>query len=170
MRKGRGFFLLVVAFTGCASSPQDEFVRQLEKANSFELYSLEPFKDPDELSSLDEDPTGPGERLHGWRVLGKTTVSDDPTRRVITRAFKKALDRGTPNKCFYPRHAIRITDGDTTIDLVICFGCENFSVCRNEKWDDGPSRVISRELQPTLDEALTRAGIPLAKKSKAAAD
>jgi hypothetical protein len=159
-----GVILLLLAVVGCSSSPQDE-VRQLEKATSFELYSLEPMADPD-THEPDYDPNGPGERLHGWRILGKTAVRDEPTRRKLIDALKEGMERdGVGAKCFDPRHAIRRMAGGQPVDLLICFECGNVALFRGETRVGGYPNV-ARSVQSVFDEVLKEAGVPLAKKPK----
>jgi hypothetical protein len=165
----RGLFqLLALAFVGCSSSPsspQDE-VRRLGQADSFELFSLEPYLDPD-THEMDLDPNGPGERLYGWRILGKTTVSDEATRRELVATLKKGLEQGGGgDKCFNPRHAIRRMEGGKPVDLLVCFECGNIEL----RWDGKPVGKyytdIARDGQSVFDEALKKADVPLAKKAK----
>jgi hypothetical protein len=155
--------MVLIAFAGCTSTPRDEVLR-LQKVDSFELYSLEPLADPD-THEMDFDPDGPGERLHGWRVLGKTTVSDEATRRELIEALKEGMERPDAQaKCFYPRHAIRSTDGGKTVDLLICFECHNVQLYRNGR-RQGDTRGVAKTQAP-FDEALRKAGVPLAKRRK----
>jgi hypothetical protein len=158
--------LLAVAVSSCSSAaswPTDE-VRELEKANSFELYSLEPLADPDTYEQ-DYDPNGPGERLYGWRILGKTTVSDELTRRELVDALKEGMNKGEPLKCFRPRHALRRTNNGKPVDLLICFECSQVALYRDGK-QVGSYKSVARSVQSTFDEALTKAGVPLAKKKQ----
>src|SRR6185437_3971781 len=109
--------LLGVIVVGCSSTPEGE-LSQLRKAGSFDLYSLEPFSDLDS-HELDENPNGPGERLHGWRNLGKTTVKDEATRDELLDELKKGLQQpGRSAKCFQPRHAIRRMANGKPVDLL----------------------------------------------------
>jgi hypothetical protein len=156
--------LLALISAGCSSSPQDE-VRRLEKADLFELYSLEPLADPNTYE-MDYAPNGPGERLHGWRILGKTTVSDESTRRKLIDALKEGMDRGGPgSKCFYPRHAIRRMNDGKPVDLLICFECGNVALYRDGKHVGGYPH-IAPNVRSTFDEALRKARLPLAKKKQ----
>jgi hypothetical protein len=139
-------------------------VRRLEKASSFELYSLEPRADPNTYK-VDFDPNGPGERLHGWRVLGKTTVTDESTRRKLIDALKDGMSDVTVTKCFWPRHAIRRIDNGNPVDLLICFECGNVELYRDGK-RVGKTEGVASSLQSTFDEVLRDAGVPLAMKKK----
>jgi hypothetical protein len=156
--------LLIFMVVGCSSSPQDE-VRRLEMASSFELYSLEPLADPD-THEPDYDPNGPGERLQGWRILGKTVVRDELTRRKLIDALKEGMERGGPGfKCFDPRHAIRRTADGQSVDLLICFECGNVALFRGDRRVGGYP-TVARSVQRVFDEVLKDAGVPLAKKPK----
>jgi hypothetical protein len=132
--------------------------------DSFELYSLEPFQDPND-NEADCDPNGPGERLQGWRILGKTTVRDESTRRRLVDAIKNGLGKEDGAKCFWPRHAIRRMNDGKPVDLLICFECHNVALYVDGK-RVGDYEGIPGSLQPTFDEALRKADIPLAKKKK----
>src|SRR3954471_16183202 len=107
----------VVAFgnVGCSSGAQipADARAALEKADEWELYSLDPARQ--------KDP--PKDAFHGWKVLGHTTVKDaDARKKLLGDLEKGAQDKhGTVAACFNPRHGIRVTAGDKTIDLVICF-------------------------------------------------
>ncbi len=161
MRSCVRLLALSALIAGCSAPLPPGEAGEFAKAGSFELYSLEPLKDGG--PGLTYDPKGPGERLHGWPVLGKTTVSDRPTRRAIVDALSEALGKGKSATCFYPRHAIRrVSDGKTT-DLVICFECGNVSVYTDGK-RTGDGETIKGSAQPAFDEALRKAGVPLATK------
>jgi hypothetical protein len=93
----------------------DEFRTALDKAESLELYSLEP-----------SVPVAKGDtELHGWKVLGKTELKKDAMAKLVT-AFKKGAEEANPKVsagCFRPRHAIRVRLDGKTYDFVVCFEC-----------------------------------------------
>jgi hypothetical protein len=83
---------------------------------------------------MDYEPNGARERLHGWRILGKRTVSDESDRRELLGALKEGLAHGGPAaKCFYPRHAIRRTTDGIAVDMLICFECGNIADSQAER-------------------------------------
>jgi len=88
----------------------------LEKADSFELLSLEPTT-PNET---------PAESFHGWKVLGKKTVDEAEVRKTLVAAFEKGVEayQGDGAACFNPRHGIKVKHGGKAADLVICFECD----------------------------------------------
>ena len=71
----------------------------------------------------------------------------------------------TPKGCFMPRHVVRVAKGGKTVDLVICFQCDNYRVYRvgRDAGSTGGGRISSAG-QPVLDKILRDAGIPLAPK------
>jgi hypothetical protein len=145
----------------------------LEKADSVELYSLEPLAEKDDK----------GPRLHGYKVLGKIAIKDAKTRKDLVGRITPAIvpDVYTPLMrafCFRPRHAFRMRYEGETIDVLICFECHNINLhwggdkkqlmklAKQEGW----TRIYfsfaldGREAQPALDEFLRKAKVPLAKK------
>src|SRR5262245_44881959 len=91
----------------------DDVLKVLEKADSYELLSLDP------------GVKGVKGGFHGWKVLGKTTVKDKKVRGQVLAALKKGVadSDGRVAKCFIPRHGVRATHGGKTVELVICFEC-----------------------------------------------
>jgi hypothetical protein len=115
------------------------------KAESFELYSLDPGK------RVTED-----EGFHGWTILGKITLKDDAARSVREAVHAGAKDSdGRVAKCFIPRHGLRLG----TMDLVICFECLQGYVYRGGEQVD--SFLTTGAPAKILNKALTDAGVPL---------
>jgi hypothetical protein len=125
----------------------------LAKADSWELYSLDP--------EQRKDP--PKATFHDWRVLGKTTIKDADTRKRLLVALEKGAkdNDGTVAGCFNPRHGIRVKSGDKTIDLVICFECYSAAIYTGD--EKTGSFLTTRSPQPALNKVLTDAKVPLAK-------
>ena len=126
----------------------------LNKAEQLELYSLEPGN-----ANKDDKP----ETLHGWKVLGKTTVKDARARKELIEAAGKPSRKGGA-KCFEPRHAIRATHAGKTVDLVICFECSWVYVYEGDK--ETAKLTVDRKEQPAFDRVLREAKVPLPKKPK----
>jgi hypothetical protein len=124
----------------------------LDKADSFELLSLEP-------SERKEAKGG----FHGWKVLGKTEVKDADTRKDLVAALEKGVaeNKGEVAKCFEPRHGIRATRDKKTVELVICFECLQVRgyVDNSDKNTDG--FLTSKSPQPAFDKVLKGADVPL---------
>jgi hypothetical protein len=122
---------------------------------------------PDRFELLSLDPGREGEKtvngFHDWKVLGSTIVSDAKTQRELVAALKKGIseNEGIVAACFNPRHGLRVTQGDKTVDIVICFECLSMSVYIGEQ----KSGVwTTRSPQPVFDKVLRDAQIPLAEK------
>ncbi len=129
----------------------------LEKADQIELYSLEPL--PEQKAA--EDPNAP--RFHGWLLLGKTTLKAGETRTNVQNALDVAVGRGQTARCFEPRHGIRATHGDKTVDMVICFACGLVDFYDDaKKREPTSSEKILKGMQPVFDEILKTAKVPLA--------
>jgi hypothetical protein len=133
----------------------DDIQTILEKADKFELISL----DPEHLKDK------PADGFHGWKVLGRTTVKDADVRKTLLAAFEKGVEenKGEVARCFDPRHGIRATYGDKTVELVICFEC--FQV---KAFGDGDLKgfLVTGSPQPAFDKVLTDAKVPLPKQRK----
>jgi hypothetical protein len=128
----------------------------LDKVEQFDLYSLEP-------EPTKEQKAGKSTKLHGWLILGKTTVKDARTRQGLLKALEKRSRRGGA-KCFDPRHAIRATHGGKTVDLLICFECSWIYVYEGGKHTS--TLTVDGGVQPAFDKVLPAAKVPLARKRK----
>jgi hypothetical protein len=128
--------------------------RALEKADTAELYSLDP--DPR------REKEGGG--FHGWTVLGKTEVKGQAARKELLGALRRSADANEtgPAACFNPRHGLRLTAGGKAVDLVICFECLQVQV--HDGSDKATGFLISAGPQPAFDRVLTAAGVPRAGK------
>ena len=134
----------------------DELRAILEKTEQFELLSLSPATQKDEIK----------DSFHGWKILGKTTVKDAETRKKVVAAFKKGVEdnKGGPAFCFNPRHGIRISHDGKTTDLVVCFECSQVQVFVGNEliWSFWPENSPAN----TFDEVLKAAKVPLAEMPK----
>jgi hypothetical protein len=146
--------LLMASLASTASAeevlPSKHLVSILEKATELELFSLDP--------ATRNEKDG----FHGYKVLGKTTVKDADTRKLLVAAFKKGVEEDTKvANCFIPRHGVRLKIDKTTVDLVICFEC----AVVHQYYDNntGPGFAISKSPQPAFDKVLKDAGVPLPK-------
>jgi hypothetical protein len=132
----------------------------LKKADRIELYSLEPEPDPKMAKAATTT------FFHGWPVLGKTAIKEGKARKAVQDVLDLSVGRGRYVKCFDPRHGIRATHGDETVDMVICFRCMQIEFYYDPKKDKDTGNTISRVMQPAFDEILKTAGVPLAAPKK----
>jgi hypothetical protein len=134
----------------------------LEKAEDFELLSLEPIQPKEK----------PKDNFHGWKVLGKTTVKEAANRKRLAEAFKNGNtefkwpggdtgpDKERPKTNFSPRHALRVTHDGKTADFVISFASYEAQVTVNG--GETQTIYVTRSPADVFDEVLKEAGVPLA--------
>ena len=131
----------------------------LANPDLIELYSLDP-------NLLLEPEEKPKERFHGWEVLGKTVIKGAETRKAVLAAAG-TIKPGYGVRCFEPRHGIRATAGGKTVDLVICFHCDQVQVYFDKDNEDARLPLTMDEDQkPGLDKVLTDAKILLPPPAK----
>jgi hypothetical protein len=133
--------------------------RVLDKADGFELYSLEP-----QVARADQDGNviEPKDGFHGYRALGKTEVKA-ADRKKLADALRLGVEGNywTVAGCFLPRHGVRMTADKKTVDLVICFQCMSVLVFVDGKQE--AQFLVTGEPQETLDAVLKAAGVELPK-------
>ncbi len=136
--------LLALSQTGCGREPIDTMT----------IYSLD---------AKSDDPSyklPPGvEKFYGWAVLGKVDVTEPGDRESVLKAIEKGIEDGdVMAKCFWPRHAVRLTRGGKTTDYVICFECRQLDKYVNNEHQSNVA--TSRSPAEALNEHLQRAGVP----------
>ncbi len=121
------------------------------------LYSLHP-----DLPLGDDAETSDGERLHGFRVLGKVEMADALKRETLYSALKEELAKPRePHKCFEPRHAVRYVGGDGIVRVIlICFACRNACIFIGD--GKGKYHPIAATHGAVFNRYLTEAGIAIA--------
>jgi len=141
-----------------------EVEKVLRSGEQFTLLSL----DPEYPSKEDKERVAPSALFHKFRILGKVEIRDPVERATLVRALLAGMAdaNGMSASCFDPRHGISATlDGDI-VDLVICFECLQIHAYLNDKrvlvngFIDG---LTSRLPRPLFNEALRKAGLPLAR-------
>ncbi len=157
--------LLLLLCCGCGKKPSatadavDRFV--VSGLDSLTLYSIHP-RTPDIDEVGDEETyekllaAATPKFFHGHPVL-QTTATDKPDEiaallKSVTRSMRTAAFGA---KCFDPRHGLRLTRGDTHLDLVICYECEYVQL-----WEGGvkqPYETIAESSKAALDRFLAAA-------------
>jgi hypothetical protein len=170
-----GFWAAVFLVAGCfirsidAKRTQEDIVlgrlgseirQALDSSRELTLYSLQPGDMELDSQDLKTKPT-----FHGYLILGKTSVTDAKAKSDLLAAFYKGISdsNGDMAKCFEPRHGIHVLGNNKSIDLVICFHCEQIEVYEDQKMrfvpiTDSPKAVFNR--------ILSQAGIHLAQDRK----
>lgn len=148
----RPILILAVMLVASAGCQQDTSFLPTE-FDSVTIYSLECDFDN---SLLPDD----AELFHGNLVLGKTAVSKEVGKSVMSAIRTDIAKGSTINKCFWPHHAIRVVTGGKELDILICYKCRGFEYTKNGKLvtTSFPMDVQSRQ---TLNEILQSNGIEL---------
>jgi hypothetical protein len=147
---GSGLLVAATLF-GCGREPSF----QIQVPDRLTLYSIDGRQDDH------DDKPGPdsGKTFYGYPVLGKVAIDDPKRREALIVAFNRGIARsdGTMANCFWPRHALRLEKDGKVTDYLICFQCLQFA-----SYPGQGGGAIDRSPQPTFDDELKRAGIPLA--------
>lgn len=113
--------------------------QRLHSAKSVTLYSLYPelVRSPEKnipwLDGMSRDELLALPRFHGYPILGEFECSDPGLLKLIARDLREGTQReGSPFMCFYPRHGVLLSDGEGTLELVICLQCQQL-----ERYEDG---------------------------------
>jgi hypothetical protein len=117
-------------------------------ADSLELLSLHPHE------QLEASNT-----FHGFAILGSVRLADECTKtRLIADLVEGLLEPVTAASCFIPRHGVRASRQGRTVELVICFECNQARVYveRHQDWT-----TIGRKPKDVIIETLSEAGIPV---------
>jgi hypothetical protein len=127
----------------------DDVTQALRAQDKVVLYSLEP------CGAI----TARDEKLHDFKILGHTELA--PKQAVIaTGEFETAVSGwdGSLAYCFDPRHAIRVTSGNHTYDLLLCYRCHQLYLYKDDKFVVGLGATGSPKI---LNELLRAARVPL---------
>jgi hypothetical protein len=121
------------------------------------LYSIDGTKPPEQVPAT-------AETFYEFEVLGKVEITNPTARSALMQAVADGMSRDAPKDetvpgCFWPRHAIRVTYGDSFTDYVICFQCQLLNVHRGSATT---SAWTGDQHQPLFNSHLQAAGIPIA--------
>ena len=153
--------LLLVGIIGCterqAALPANLAV-PLEQATGWELISIDPgWSDPPEPY-----PAGTI-TLHGYPVIGRMKITEDAVReKLLAELQQAAVNSGSAAACFAPRHMLRVEHDGQTVDLLICFPCNNASGYIDGKRQKLFQIAPDPKLQESLNQLLAAQKIPLA--------
>lgn len=158
--------ILVLASIPLATGTGEErklpasIIRAIENASDIQLLSLHP-----DSSVMNGDKQEKLTTFHGYPVFDKGSLKKEDTRKLLD-TVKRLVEEsdGTSALCFIPHHGIRIKQGETTMDLVICFLCLQMKVYV----DDRPPLdfTISADPQPVLNLLFDRSRVKRVKSSK----
>jgi hypothetical protein len=149
--------LLLPSVSGRADEPKkipEKAQTILDKAESLEVWSLEP----------DREKDAGKESFHGWKVLGKTTVKADGKKPLLDALTKGLAEKAEGARCFIPRHGVRAVVDDVTVDLVICFECEWVHAYIDKAPKPDVIVTIGKTPKPAFDKVLKDANVAVTDK------
>ena len=150
--------LVISSLTSCLALRNHSFPESvqsvLENSDQMELISLDP-------SFLEKKEK---EGFHGWKVLGKVSIKDAQSQKSVLATIEDGIAKhdGSVALCFNPRHGLHVTQEGKTVDLILCFECNQIQI-----FLDGerlPDILVGRKPQTLLDGLLKEGKIPLAEK------
>lgn len=135
---------------------KDRLAREVEAMNRPEdrvvLYSLDP--KTWEQKNLPEES-----KFHGYAIRGSAEILDPAERsRLFTSLGEGIRNVRFVAMCFDPHHGLRIVQGDKTIDLVLCFGCQQGKI---HNYPGIKEFSVSGTPWKVFDTALRNHGLPV---------
>jgi hypothetical protein len=128
----------------------------LREPQEMVLYSIHTEEDPASV------PAG-AQFFHGYRILGQVSISTASDRQRVAEAIRLAvLSHFDQTSCFDPRHALRVSDGHNSYDLLISYECGNLEIFAG---DELVAETGMGSSPRALDSILRAANVPLAKPS-----
>lgn len=138
--------------------PEDvsaEVNQWLSDATELQIYSLNP-----RPSSMEDKELASREHFHDYAILGHATIRDRKRAREILNLVYRGIHEsdGTVAACFDPRHGIRATSGERTVDFVICYECLSMHIHHGTQQE---SATTTRGPQVEMDAIWKQAGLSL---------
>jgi len=128
---------MVVLSSGCANSCEKDEAKKVsqgfqvalpadaralfENAEVLEIFATA----PDSLGLLPDAAAPESEVFHGYKIVGRATVTDPGDRKAIVDALLGGIARhkSAMVACNEPRHGFRATRGAEHADIHMSFGC-----------------------------------------------
>ena len=121
----------------------------VENADYFEIISLDPYR------------THEGkDRFHGYVIRGRAELRDPDMRKRLLSALYSSLGHGMPGiLCFDPRHAIHAVRNGHSVDLLVCFQCEQVEGFVDDKRTDA---LVGPGAERAFETIFQATGLPTA--------
>lgn len=132
---GVALTVLIFSFRLFSRQPSSEQITKAFPSDSFKL-----FNDGKNFTLYSLKPEGRiegKEDFHYFTVLGKTEVKSGSSRFLLKHFLLNGMVSAYGAACFNPRHGLRISDGEKTLDVVICFECGHFVSYYGDQTGDG---------------------------------
>lgn len=123
----------------------EEFHKALQEPDRVTFYTvMNPLDSPDAREQIERMP-----KLHYMGILGSQELTREEGRELID-TFIQAVKKGTTEaaaSCFNPHHVIRVEGAGKTVDIIVCFECQNFEVTPGGKLN----AVVFNDFRPMYD-------------------
>lgn len=131
--------------------PSQALLERMLLASGVEVYSLIP-------GSVASDGSG----FHGYTIIGQTKLEDSDDVQELTGALVDGFkyNPAIATMCFEPRHGLRLSTLDSSLDLVICYSCKRVRLVDSGRESE---LVMSKKTKELLDRHLGEAGIEISK-------
>ena len=100
------------------------------------------------------------DRFHRYRVISSSNSLPPDSSGDLKSSFGRMLDTQPDSQagCFIPHHAVSLSRGDETFDVLVCFNCNNYEV-RSPTGDFGGP--FSADERATWDKIFATAGLSM---------
>jgi hypothetical protein len=105
------------------------------------------------------------ESFHNYPILGKIEVSDKARHAALLQELYKGVgdSDGSIATCYFPRHGIHASLGNETVDLVICFECQQVYTYSASLPYAPDVFSITQSARATFDRLVKEAGLTTVK-------
>ena len=143
------FFTTITAACACQQAFPKRAATLLRGADTLQVLSLDP-------TNGAIDPKG----FHRWPVVGEVLIGDTDRKPFVDAVIRGAKPQSEASPCeIAPRHGIRASSKEGTVDFVICFECGEVQVFYSQGGEEylEPNSILAA----ILSETLTKAKIPV---------
>lgn len=137
---------LLLSLWFAAALPSDALAI-LESAPELTVYSIASDAPTTPLEKLDQKKT-----FHGHRIRHRVDLKGEPKSVLLGKLYTAIAEQPHPKRCFIPRHGVRATTGNRSVDMVICFECSQADIYVDGKQVRGTT--LSESPQKYFEDAL----------------
>ena len=161
-----------ILFSGCSGSREARSMEELDFGEDVPALETEILRQAPAASLFAVNPDWPrGDaertdpaRFHGHEILGRAVISEPKKLLSVLDLVARACceNDDTVAACFSPRHGVRVDDGESVVDLLVCFECLQIKVFRDGAVVGGG--CIGSTLEPEVSTLYRSVGLPIASR------
>jgi hypothetical protein len=107
--------------------------------------------------------------FHGYEIIAQAEINEKTVRSEIVDVLKKGTSGDyAVAQCFNPGYGLRMTQGNTTYDFLICFWCGHLHIFTKPDADEKLEETISETALVPFQAVLKKAKIVLGDDEKEA--